>query len=171
MKFHVGMREIKSLAALALSFVIWQLIRLALPMIETHPIFAYIYSVVELRETAEKTRKFGRLRIKATFIGLIVGLIYITILILVSSRIGNETWKLLVEFVLVLTATLISLLIAEKANCENYCGIAAIIAIICMVSINEEDVYFYALMRAVQTLIGVFSAMFINILIKKEDKK
>lgn len=170
MEIHIGMRKIKSLIALVVSFVIWQIVKVFFPMLEMHPVFAYIYSVIELRETADRTRKFGKLRIKATFIGLVVGLLVITLSIFVSSKIGNEICRLLVEFLFVLAATLISLIVAENAKCENYCGIAAIISIICMVSINEDDVYLYAIMRVVQTLIGVFSAMFINVIIPKKEK-
>ena len=170
MKLHIGMRKIKSLIALVLTFLIWQLIRVFLPMLEAHPIFAYIYSVIEIRETPDKTKKFGKLRIKATFIGLIVGLVFITLSVFVTSKINGEMWQLLTELLFILLATLISLLIAENTKCENFCGIAAIISIICMVSHNGEDIYLYAIMRVVQTLIGVFSAMFINVFVNNKEK-
>ncbi|MBO5733485.1 MAG: FUSC family protein [Clostridia bacterium] len=170
MKLHVGMRKVKSLIALAVTFVIWQLIRIFLPMLEVHPVFAYIYSVIEIRETPEKTKKFGKLRIKATFIGLVVGLAFITLSLFITSKTDGEMWRILVDFLFVLLATLTSLVIAENTKCQNFCGIAAIITIICMVSHNEEDIYLYAIMRVIQTLIGVFSAMLVNVFIKKEKK-
>lgn len=170
MKFHIGMRKVKSLIALCVTFIIWQLIRVFLPMMEAHPVFAYIYSVIEIRETPDKTKKFGKLRIKATFIGLLVGLVFITLSVFVVSKIDSGILSCLTEFLFVLLATLISLIIAEKTKCENFCGIAAIIAIICMISHNEEDIYLYSIMRVVQTLIGVFSAMIINIFIKKKEE-
>lgn len=170
MKLHVGMRKVKSLIALAVTFVIWQLIRIFLPMLEVHPVFAYIYSVIEIRETPEKTKKFGKLRIKATFIGLVVGLVFITLSLFITSKTDGEMWRILVDFLFVLLATLTSLVIAENTKCQNFCGIAAIITIICMVSHNEEDIYLYAIMRVIQTLIGVFSAMLVNVFIKKEKK-
>lgn len=171
MKLHIGMRKVKSLIALAVAFVMWQLIRVFLPMLEAHPVFAYIYSVMEIRETPDKTKKFGKLRIKATFIGLIAGLVFTTISTFVTSEINSETWRLLTELLFVLLATLVSLLIAENTKCENFCGIAAIIAIICMVSHNEEGIYLYAIMRVVQTLIGVFSAMIINVFVNSKENK
>ena len=171
MKLHIGMRKVKSLISLTVAFAIWQVIRVFLPMLEVHPVFAYIYSVLEIRETPDKTKKFGKLRIKATFIGLVVGLVFITLSFLITSKLDREIWRILTELLLILLATLISLLIAENAKCENFCGIAAIIAIICMVSHNEEDIYIYAIMRVVQTLIGIFSAMVINLFIKKAKGK
>lgn len=170
MKFHIGMRKIKSLIALVLTFIIWQMIRIFFPMLEMHPVFAYIYSVIEIRDTAQKTKKFSKLRIKATLVGLVVGLVFITLSVFMASKIDNEIWRLLTELLLILLATLISLLIAENTKCENFCGIAAIIAIICMVSHNEEDIYLYAIMRVIQTLIGIFSALLINVFIKKREE-
>ncbi len=171
MKLHIGMRKVKSLISLVVAFVIWQIVRIFLPSLEVHPVFAYVYSVIEIRETLDKTKKFGLLRIKATFIGLIVGLVFITLSVFAVSAIDGEMWKLIAELILILLATLISLQSAEAAKCENFCGIAAIITIICMVSHSEEDIYLYAVMRVVQTLIGVFSAMIINMFVKKEVPK
>ena len=171
MKLHIGMRKVKSLLALFLSFAVWQLIRVLLPVLEAHPVFAYVYSVIEIRETPEKTKKFGKLRIKATFIGLFVGLVFITLSVFITSYIETEMWHVLTEFLIILIASLVSLLIAENAKCENFCGIAAIIAIICMVSHTEQDIYLYAVMRVVQTLIGVFSAMLINLFVNKRGKE
>lgn len=171
MNIHIGMRKVKSLISLVISFIIWQLIRVPFPVLEVHPVFAYIYSVIEIRETPEKTKKFGKLRIKATFVGLVVGLVFITLLFFVASKISSDMWRVLAELSLILLATLVSLIFAEIIKCENFCGIAAIITIICMVSHNEQDIYLYAIMRVVQTLIGVFSATFINIFVKKREKQ
>ena len=172
MKLHIGMRKVKSLLALGVAFSIWQIIRLFLPMLEAHPIFAYIYSVIEIRETPEKTQKFGKLRIKATLIGLATGLVFITLSFFITAKIDDGLWHLLAEFAFVLIATLVSLVFAEITKCESFCGVAAIIAIICMVSLDEKNIYLYAVMRVVQTLIGVASAMIINMFVhRKENKK
>ena len=140
-KIHIGMRKVKSLLSVTVAFVIWQIIRLFLPMLEAHPVFAYIYAIVEMRESAEKTKNFGKLRIIATLTGLVVGLIFVAISLFATSNITSEFLKTLVEFVLVLVATLCSLCLAEVVHCKNFCGIAAIITVICMISHNEENVY------------------------------
>ena len=169
MKIHIGMRKIKSLMALTLTFAVWQIVRIFLPTLSPHPIFAYIYSVVEIRETVDKTKRTSRLRVKATFIGLIVGLIFIFLSYYVTSMIRSEMWSTAAELFFILLATLVALIAAEQFKCETFCGIAAIIPIICMVSHNEEDIYFYAIMRVFQTFIGIFSALLINGLIKRKD--
>lgn len=170
-KIHIGMRKVKSLLSVSVAFVIWQIIRLFLPMLEAHPVFAYIYAIVEMRESAEKTKNFGKLRIIATLTGLVVGLIFVAISLFVTSNITGEFLKTLIEFILVLVATLCSLCLAEVVHCKNFCGIAAIITVICMISHNEENVYLYAVMRVVQTLIGIGSAMLINTFVSNEKHK
>ncbi len=170
-KIHIGMRKVKSLLSVSVAFVIWQIIRLFLPILEAHPVFAYIYAIVEMRESAEKTKNFGKLRIIATLTGLVVGLIFVAISLFVTSNITGEFLKTLIEFILVLVATLCSLCLAEIVRCKNFCGIAAIITVICMISHNEENVYLYAVMRVVQTLIGIGSAMLINTFVSKEKHK
>lgn len=170
-KIHIGMRKVKSLLSVSVAFVIWQIIRLFLPILEAHPVFAYIYAIVEMRESAEKTKNFGKLRIIATLTGLVVGLIFVAISLFVTSNITGEFLKTLIEFILVLVATLCSLCLAEIVHCKNFCGIAAIITVICMISHNEENVYLYAVMRVVQTLIGIGSAMLINTFVSKEKHK
>ena len=52
----IGMRKIKSLLAVSLSFVIWQVVRIWLPQLEVHPLFGYVYSIIEMRDSAEKTK-------------------------------------------------------------------------------------------------------------------
>lgn len=168
-KFHIGMRKIKSLLAVTLSFSVWQLIRLFFPMLDVHPLFAYIYSVIEMRESPEKTKDFGKLRIRATLTGLAVGLAFITLSAWVSPMMPTEWLHTGAEFGFILLATLCALCLAEVTGCKNFCGIAAIITIICMVSHNEEDIYLYAIMRVVQTLIGIFSAMLVNVFVRKKD--
>ncbi|MBQ4516756.1 MAG: FUSC family protein [Clostridia bacterium] len=167
--FHVGMRKIKSVLAVLFSFLVWQFIRLFLPMLDVHPLFAYIYSVVEMRETPEKTKNFGVLRIKVTLIGLVVGLIFITISVWLTKSITSQTLKAVIEIAIIALATLTSLSAAEILDCKNFCGIAAIITVICMVVNSEKNIYFYAIMRVVQTLIGVASAMVVNKFIGKRQ--
>lgn len=170
-KVHIGMRKVKSLLAVTLAFVIWELIRIFFPMLETHPVFAYIYAIIEMRESPEKTKNFGTLRIKATFVGLIVGLFFVFLSVFFSSPIENEMLRTAVQFIFILLATLSSICLAELVHCKNFCGIAAIIAVICMVSHNENDIYFYAIMRVVQTLIGILSAMVINLFVNCKKEK
>ena len=64
---------------------------------------------------------------------------------------------------MLVTGALVVLLIAEWIGCGTYCGLAAAIYIILMVSHFERSVYLYSVMRAFQTIIGVCIAWFINV--------
>ncbi len=163
LNFHIGMRKIKSLIAVFLAFVIWQAIRLILPGLEVHPIFAYIYAIIEIRDTVEKTKNFGKLRIKATFVGLAIGLAFVSLSIKLCSYTDVFWLQTGIELVLLLVATLLSLSVAEIVKCKNFCGVAAIITVICLVSHSGGDRYLYATMRVFQTLLGVFVALIVNI--------
>ena len=171
MSFHIGMRKIKSLIAVLLAFAIWQTIRLFLPGLEVHPIFAYLYAIIEIRDTAEKTKSFGKLRIKATLVGLAIGLAFVSLSIRLCSYTDVSWQQTGIELFLLLAATLISLCAAEFFNCKNFCGIAAIITVICIVSQSGEDRYLYATMRVFQTLLGVFAELVVNTGIRKREEE
>ena len=170
-RLHIGMRKIKSLLAVILSFCIWQLLRIFFPMLESHPIFAYIYSIIEMRESPDKTKNYGKLRIKATLVGLAVGLVFVAVSCFAACKVEAEMARTFVEFLFILVAVLSSLCIAEVVQCADFCGVAAAVTMICMVSYNETNIYTYAIMRVIQTLIGVFSAMLVNVCVGRIRQK
>ena len=48
-------------------------------------------------------------------------------------------------------------------ECRNFCGLAAAIYIVLIVSHTNDDPYIYAILRAFQTIAGVFIAWLINV--------
>lgn len=170
-KLRIGMRKIKSFIAVLFSFLIWQIIRIFFPMLEVHPAVAYIYSVLDMKENSDQTKRYGKLRIKATLVGLFSGLVFITLSYYVAPQMPTEILKAVVEVLFVALAVLCTLCIAEVVKCQELCGIAAMITVICMISRTEDNIYLYAVMRVVETLIGVFSAMVINEFIRIRNKK
>ncbi len=168
---HIGMRKFKSIIAVLVSFLVWQLIRLAFPSLDLHPGFAYIYAVIEIRETTEKTRIFGLRRIKGTLVGLMVGLCFIALRIYlgalletaVPARAGIMTAA--AELTLILAGVLLTLSLSQLIGCQNFCGVACAVFIVCFVWHTDGNPYFYSAMRVLQTVIGVFSAWGVNSLI------
>lgn len=160
---HIGMRKVKSLVAIVIGFVVWQIIRIFFPGLEVHPIYMYLYGVIEIRDTSEKTVNFGKRRIKATFVAIAVGIPVLLITNFIKSYIDNETLFILFEVAVVLLGVLLSLIAAEKAGCDNFCGIAAIIFIILAVSYADGGVLVYACLRASQTIMAVFIAWLLNV--------
>lgn len=160
---HIGMRKVKSILAIFVGFCLWQALRFFLPELEVHPIFIYIYGVIEIRETSDKTKDYGRMRIMATFAAILIGL---PIMLLTDwiSPLLSETWMdTLLEITVLILGALIVLCVAEWIKCRVYCGLAAAIYIILMISHFDSSMYLYSIMRAFQTIIGVSIAWVINV--------
>ena len=160
---HVGMRKLKSLLALFVGFWLWQAIRLIFPSLEVHPLYIYVYGVIEIRDSSQKTVDMGRDRIKATFLAIGIG---IPFLFLNRWLTGLTTLAWLdvgIDFSLILIGTLLTLILAEKTKCHAYCGLCAAIFIIFMLTQKDGEPLYYSILRASQTVIGVFVAWLINV--------
>lgn len=160
---HIGMRKVKSILAIFLGFCLWQLLRLVIPGLEVHPLFVYIYGLIEMRETSDKTTNYGRMRVKVTLIAILIGLPFMLLTDALRPVLAGTWMKIGLEITILLLGTLIVLCVAEWAKCRVYVGLAAAIYIILMLSHFESRVYLYSIMRAFQTIIGVTVAWFINV--------
>jgi len=160
---HIGMRKLKSILAIFVGFCLWQTLRLFLPGLEVHPIFIYIYGLIEIRETSEKTKNYGKLRIRATFVAIIIGLPLMLLHDRLSPIFANSWHHTLMQITLLILGALLVLCVAEWLKCQVYCGLAAAIYMILMITHFESSMYLYSIMRAFQTIIGVSIAWFINV--------
>ena len=172
---HFGQRKLKSLLVIFVGFWVWQLIRLFVPGLELHPIYIYIYGVLEMRETSEKTVDMGKNRLKTTFVALGVGLPVLFLTAFIKSFFSADWLLIAIDVAMLLLGTLIVLSIAEWAGCKTLCGLAAAIFIILMVAHSDSEPLTYSLLRSAQTVIGIFIAWLINVKIfpyhgpKKEE--
>ena len=160
---HIGMRKAKSVLAVFVGFCLWQVIRLAIPGLEVHPIYIYIYGIIEMRETSDKTINFGLRRIKATFTAIIVGLPLLILSAHIQQMMTNETLIILVQLVTILIGVTLALVAADSVGCKNFCGLAAAIVVILIVSHSYDEPIIYSCLRASETILGVFVAWLINV--------
>ena len=160
---HVGLRKAKSLLAILVGFCVWQLIRLVVPGLELHPIYIYLYGMLEIRETSEKTVNMGKTRLKTTFVALGVGLPMLFLTVFVKSFIETQWILVAVELTAILLGSLVILCVAEIAGCKTLCGLAVAIYIILLVSHSESEPITYSILRAAQTIIGIGIAWLINV--------
>jgi uncharacterized membrane protein YgaE (UPF0421/DUF939 family) len=173
---HVGLRKLKSVFAVFLGFWVWQLIRLAVPNLEVHPIYIYIYGIIEMRDSSEKTINFGKLRIKATFVALGLGLPLLFLNTYLNSLTSKEWLHIAIDLVVILVGILLVLCVAEWTGCANFCGLAAAILVILLVAHSDGEPLYYSILRSAQTIIGVFIAWLVNVklfpypFVKKEKK-
>ncbi len=170
----IGLRKVKSLISVCVAFLVWQVIRLIVPYeLEIHPLFGYIYGIIEIRETAEKTKLFSFYRIKATLVGLSLGLMLLPLSVYMDRKIPNIPLNTLANLGLILVGVLAALWVAELIKCHNFCGIAAIIFVICMIRErgSNTNIYAYAILRTVQTGVGIFAACLVNTCFFKNHNK
>lgn len=160
---HFGMRKVKTLLAVFVGFWVWQLIRLLVPALEVHPIYIYIYGIIEIRESSEKTIDFGKLRIKTTLVALLIGLPMIALSVFLRSLTAVPSVELLIEMAVILVGILLVLFAAEAVGCKNFCGLAAAIFVILVVLHTDGEPLTYSVLRAVQTVLGVAVAWLINV--------
>lgn len=160
---HIGMRKVKSILAIFVGFCLWQTLRLFLPELEVHPIFIYIYGMIEIRETSDKTKDYGRMRIMATFTAIVIGLPVMLLTDFIRPML-LETWMQTgFEIAVLILGALLVLCVAEWVKCRVYCGLAAAIYMILMITHFDSSMYLYSIMRAFQTVIGVSIAWVINV--------
>ena len=162
---HIGMRKIKSLLAILIGFFIWQGIRLFFPDLEVHPLFIYIYGFLEVRDSSEKTKTLGMQRIKATAVAIVIGLPLLPLRIWMHSGLDQEILLIVLDLMLILLGSLVALQLAEKLRCGAMTGLAAVIYIILLLYHADDTRYLYAVLRASQTVIGVFVAWLVNVLL------
>jgi len=160
---HVGLRKLKSLLAIFVGFWVWQLIRLILPGLEVHPLYIYIYGMIEMRDSSRKTADMGKDRIKATFAAIGVGLPFLFLERWLTGLVTISWVVVAIELALLLVGVLLSLILAEKVKCHAYCGLCAAIFIIFMLTQKAGEPIYYSILRASQTIIGVFIAWLINV--------
>lgn len=160
---HVGLRKIKSLLAVFVGFWVWQLIRLFVPELEIHPIYIYIYGVLEMRETSEKTVNMGKMRLKTTFTALGIGLPLLFLSVFLKSLAQAQWLQIAIDLTVILLGTLLVLSVAEWVGCKTLCGLAAAIFIILLVAHSDGEPITYSILRCAQTIIGIFVAWLINV--------
>ncbi len=164
-----GMRKTKSLIAMTICFCVWQVIRIFLPELETNPIYAYIYAIIEMRNSIETEKATSLERIKTNVIGFSVAFAAIALRSFLWQIPDIKQHNVVVEFVIIIIGVLLTINVAELVKCKTLCAIAAMTFIICFWQ-TASSPYLYAFLRFVQTLIGIGAAFAVNLLIYPPDK-
>ena len=160
---HIGMRKLKSILAMFIGFWVWQLVRVLFPGLEVHPHFIYIYGLLEIRPTSEKTKELGKSRIKATVTAICVALPVIALSECLQGSVSAQWAKVAIELILLMVGSLVTLTVAEKVGCKTFCGVAAAVFIILTLLHTDDERYIYSVLRAFQTILGVAIAWLINV--------
>lgn len=160
---HIGQRKLKSVLGLFIGFWLWQGIRIFFPGLEVHPVYIYFYSLIEIRDSSEKTVSMGRLRLKATVVALSLGLVFLALTDGLKLLLPQPWMHMGLELFMLLLGSLLTLVVAECVGCKTFCGLAASMFILMLVLHANDKRYVYTLLRASQTFIGVGIAWLINV--------
>jgi uncharacterized membrane protein YgaE (UPF0421/DUF939 family) len=159
---HIGMRKIKSVLAVFVGFCVWQLIRLFLPELEVHPVYIYMYGLLDIRNTSESTNDYIHQRLSATLTAVLGGLPFMLLCDWLMPFMGPQA-AIWLQIGMLVVGALVILCLAELTRCKSFCGVAAIYFISLMLRHFDDSGYLYSVMRVVQTFLGVFIAWLINV--------
>ena len=157
------MYYIAILALIGLDWLTKYWIQTSMALNDTIPVIDGIFHITYIHNYGAA---FSILQGKQSFLLIVTGIAMTAILAyMVIGQIRKkaapmELWSL----ALILAGVLISLWFADLCKCKNLCGIAAIIFILCIIRERNTSVsiYMYAILRTVETLVGVFAAWFAN---------
>lgn len=151
----VGKRNLKTAIAVAICLILLPLIGFK------QPFYACIASVLSMQDTPENSWQYGKTRLKATFLGGIVGIVFIFINQLVFD------WKLL--SIITPLGIIASIYLCNLVNWKSASGTACVVY--CSVLINHSnDMYTFALNRMIETALGVLIALLVNKFLFKREK-
>ena len=102
-------------------------------------------------------------RIKATLTALAVGLPMLLLRIYAHSHIESLGLVTFIDLLMILFGVLVTMAVGQKVGCGALTGLASVIYIILLISHANDERYLYAVLRASQTVIGVFVAWILNV--------
>ncbi|MGY3766416.1 FUSC family protein [Vagococcus vulneris] len=158
-RFHFGLRTLKTSLAVMGCIIFFYLTNRGSPMVAT------LSAVFALREDLPSTVTFGKSRIIGNTIGGINAFFYYLLHQELSNKIVAET---------LLVPLFVALTIIISISLKNEAGIIGGVATLLFItfSIPKEESFLYAFHRVIDTFIGTFFAIGLNLLIKSplEDR-
>lgn len=148
----IGMRTVKSALAVAVCLLSYEYLGYA------PPLYACIAAIICMQTDTQTTLKSGVSRISGTVIGGIIGIgfLFLNKLVLEGALIS-----LFIPVGIVVTIYMCLLLKQPHA-----CAISGVaLCAVMLIHGNDGMEYYYAIGRIIETAIGVFAAVMINILI------
>lgn len=171
--YKIGMRSVKTAIAVFVCILLYTILEwisfgtfevtnpiLKVLLFLAHrqdPIYACVSAIVATQNTIENSWKNGKNRVVGTFIGGIIGLV----LLYVDMGFYNRSFSM----VIVPVGLLFLIWFCNIINKPSAVSFAAITFVIIMIEVEKFDnpAYIYALNRTIDTAIGVFISMVVNL--------
>lgn len=150
---HIGMRTIKT------SLAIMICLALGLMFGYPAPIYACIAVVMTIRETVDESIKYSISRILATIFGGAAGLI-----VLGFHAADLNPW---LEIPVIGAAVILTIHVTILVKCPDITALTVVILLIIVLN-HTQDEYAYAVMRMIETVIGIVVAVVINLLLSHD---
>ncbi|NLM05352.1 MAG: FUSC family protein [Tissierellia bacterium] len=153
---HIGMRMIKTVIAVFISIFITNLIG-------GIPLNAAIAAIICLQATQEATVKKGKERVVGTFIGGFFSAIFLFLIDTFDVQLFTNLYYLIMSLLIIpVIKTAVTLKAPDSASS------ASIVMLITLLSyVKTEEKYLFVLLRVLDTLVGVFTSIIINLLLPK----
>lgn len=145
----IGLRNIKTALSVFSCMIIFQLFSLG------NPFYACVSAVICMKDTVENSVTMGKTRLLGTFIGGIIGTIFVYTLAFFPN--APKYNSLLTSIGIIITIYLCTL--TKKPDTVT---IACIVFIGIMLNYTGSESYYYALSRTATTAVGVIIAIIIN---------
>ena len=152
-RFRLGMRTLKTAIAVMLCILLFQFFHRGSPMI------ACLAAVFSLRQDLNTSLSFGKSRIIGNTLGGFLALLYV----LAQDYFPNQH---LVELLLLPLLVIIVIVVSDGIN--NNAGIISATATLLMISLSipQSDSFQYAMERVMDTFIGTFIAIGLNVFLQ-----
>jgi len=167
MKFPgLGMRTIKTAVSVMLCIAFFEVVNLNGFFVLSSknvngwaPFYACTAAIICLQGTALKSLKLGIVRLIGTGIGGIVGIL----LLFADQYIKVGHYNIL----LVGVGILVCIFVSNITKQQDASAIACVVFVAIFINHNQNDRYIYAIMRMIETTIGIIIAVGINKLLNK----
>lgn len=149
-----GLRNLKTALAVLVILVLAKLLEYPAPM------YAGIAAITTMQDSIPNSISYGKMRIMATMIG---GLMSIVILYATRHIPVESISIILIPLGIVLTILLCNIIHFKEAS-----GLATVVFVIIMMQYTGEP-YTYAIIRTIETIVGIVIAVVINRWVKRPD--
>ncbi|MFR1708528.1 MAG: FUSC family protein [Clostridium sp.] len=144
-KTYVGMRNIKTALAVAISVIVAEIFHLQ------SPFFVATGALISMETTVKKGINAGISRVLGTIMGGLIGII--TVLIAP----GN--------IFLLFLGTVLLITLLNILKWQDSISMACVVFCVIMITMGSENIVLYAIQRTVDTIVGIVISIIINYLI------
>lgn len=147
-RLGIGMRTLKTLVALGITFLIAWLVNYDTPF------YAGIAAILTIQPTPKKSIEYGKQRMVGTLVAGVISVLMVLVY-------GYMPHKLL-EYLCLIIAVLIGFILCNLIKCKSSCAICGIVILAVMINHLTQDKYYYVISRVIETLVGIIVATGVN---------